>query len=98
MSSLVITPRIYSRIETYIAKAKEDPRLNILSIREIHIDDDIAAAVVDLLQDHSGQWDRISIGQLMGNVDVVLTLHSTMYLVSQKMQSIIVYSHLSSNS
>jgi Ran GTPase-activating protein (RanGAP) involved in mRNA processing and transport len=70
MTSLVINSRVYSTIESRVQKAKCDASVKNLSIREVHINPQVAAAVVDLLRDR--QWERINMGDVTGQVDVIV--------------------------
>jgi hypothetical protein len=56
VSSLLINPRLNLQIESFVQKAKHDVNIKNknLSIQEIHMDEVVAKAVLDLLHDH--QW------------------------------------------
>ena len=71
MTSLVITPRVYSETESYVQRAKQDSNIKNLSIREIHIDEPTAKAVVELLQDR--QWERINLQYPTGQIATVVS-------------------------
>lgn len=71
MTSLVITPRVYSETESYVQRAKQDSKIKNLSIREIHIDEPTAKAVVELLQDR--QWERINLQYPTGQIATVVS-------------------------
>jgi len=70
MSSLVINTRIFSTIEDRVQKAKFNPTIKNLSLREVHISNATADAVVDLLEGR--HWERINVGDLTGRVDVIV--------------------------
>jgi Ran GTPase-activating protein (RanGAP) involved in mRNA processing and transport len=72
MSSLVINSQVDSTIESRVQKAKCDARVKNLRIREVHINPEVAAAVVKLLRGR--RWERIFIntGDVTGQVDVIL--------------------------